>query len=360
MKTISITDLLALSGFAGSTRPYFAWQIDLTTRCPLRCRMCVKEGAAARQGSDMRLEDFRSISHHFRKTETVVLQGWGEPMLYGNLAEAISIVKETGARVGFVTCGSIADTKFMSELIDAGTDFIGFSLAGATAKTHNAIRLGSDFEVLLRNIRAFREAIKKRDRNTPRLHIVYLMLKDNMAEVPVLVDLARTEGIPDLILTNLIHINSAWQEGQRVFSCTDPPAEEFSALLRLAASRAVESNIRLFSPSLLPADVAVCQENPLKNIYISPEGEVAPCVYLSPPLPSPFTRIYCGSHHKIEKTVFGNIFRQPFEEIWNHRDYAAFRSCFDRRVKRDKKIPWHDPETGPPAPCRTCHKMLGV
>ena len=46
-------------------------------------------------------------------------------------------------------------------------------------------------------------------------------------------------------------------------------------------------------PPSLPTDVSLCDENPLKNLYISSDGEVSPCVYLYPPLPSPFKRIFC-------------------------------------------------------------------
>ena len=54
----------------------------------------------------MKLEDFRKISEYLSKAENIVLQGWGEPLLYENLIDAVRIVKEKGARPGFVTSGS--------------------------------------------------------------------------------------------------------------------------------------------------------------------------------------------------------------------------------------------------------------
>ena len=349
-----------LAGFMGYARPFFAWQIELTTRCPLRCRMCIREGAVNWQGRDMKLEDFRKISSYFSNVETIVLQGWGEPLLYTNLIEAVRIAREKGARAGFVTSGGNVERDFISELIDAGTDFIGFSLAGATAKTHNAIRLNSDFEVLVGNIRFFNEVKKRKKLDKPRLHIVYLMLKDNMADVPALVGLAKTSGIHDIILTNLIHINNEWQEGQRIFSCTDSPPKDFETLIRTAETEAKKFKVNLRFPALRPADAPVCEENPLKNIYISSEGEVAPCVYLYPPVPSPFKRIYCGNTCDTEKASFGNIFREPFEKVWSNHAYAEFRSCFEKRLKNHKGLSPADTKKEPPALCRTCHKILGL
>lgn len=124
----------------------------------------------------------------------------------------------------------------------------------------------------------------------------------------------------------------------------------------------------LTKPALSPHEIAVCSENPLQNLYISVDGEVSPCVYLYPPAPSPFKRIFQGKEHHIEKVSFGNIFEEPFESIRNKKEYVEFRNCFARRkqaaeevcrallnLKKPESSALHDE----PAPCKTCHKMLG-
>jgi len=42
-------------------KPFSAWQIELTTRCPLRCRMCVREGFKDWHTGDMSMADFRRL-----------------------------------------------------------------------------------------------------------------------------------------------------------------------------------------------------------------------------------------------------------------------------------------------------------
>jgi len=344
-----------------SPKPFFAWQIELTTRCQLKCRMCIREGSVNWQGMDMKLEDFRKIAGYFSKAENIVLQGWGEPLLYGNLIDAIRIAKEKGARPGFVTNGSALEIELVSELIDSGTDFIGFSFAGATAQTHASIRTNSDFEVLLENIRLLNAVKKEKRLERPQIHIVYLMLKDNIAEVPALVELSKHNGINDIVLTNVIHVCNEWQEGQKVFSCEKEGIERgYRKILIDAEMRAKELNITLRVPSLSPVNVPVCGENPLKNIYISSEGEVSPCVYLYPPVPSPFKRIYCGNNFETEKAGFGNIFREPFNKVWGNHKYAEFRRCFERRLKGYNRLSPTDAGKEPPGQCRTCHKILGL
>jgi MoaA/NifB/PqqE/SkfB family radical SAM enzyme len=255
-------------------------------------------------------------------------------------------------------------------LIDVGTDFIGFFFAGATPGTHNVIRANSNLPGLLRSVQAFQEFKASRKISYRKVHMVFLVLRDNLAELTLLVERAKEIGIDEIAVVNLIQVSNAWQEAQRVFTCRET---EEHAVLREASSKAREFKIRLRMASFHPHEVGVCAENPLRNLYISADGNVSPCVYLFPPTPSPFTRIYCGRLHAASKVSFGNVFEEYFENIWNRDTYREFRLSFESRRKDfEAKHPGlaTDPEpiygdqgmrlTPPPESCRTCHKMLGV
>jgi MoaA/NifB/PqqE/SkfB family radical SAM enzyme len=250
---------------------------------------------------------------------------------------------------------------------------MGVSFAGATEWTHNSIRVNSDFNMLINSILSINEIKTGRKLETPRLHIVYLMLKENIFEIPILLGIAKAIGIEEVVLTNLIHVTNKWQEEQRVFQCNElENKNRYREILKEAEIKAKEMGIKLRLPSLSPKYVPVCEENPLRNLYISVEGEVSPCVYLYPPLPSPFKRIFCGSECHLEKVNFGNIFREHFHTIWNNKGYAQFRGCFTLRKRRFEEIysyHWEierlkrlrvAPLPEPPEQCRTCHKILGV
>ncbi len=134
------------------SRRSVAWQVELTTRCPLRCRMCIRQGLADWQGHHMDFDHLRSISPYFRHVDHVVLEGWGEPLVYPQLLDAVQLVKSHGARAGFVTSGYGLTRDYSAALIRAGLDFIGFSLAGASASTHEAIRIHSNLDQILQAI----------------------------------------------------------------------------------------------------------------------------------------------------------------------------------------------------------------
>jgi MoaA/NifB/PqqE/SkfB family radical SAM enzyme len=203
------------------------------------------------------------------------------------------------------------------------------------------------------------------------MHLVFLMLKDNISEVPAVPSLAIEMGIEDVVLTNICHCTNDWQEKHRLF-IWEKGENEYEKIVKQAEINAKELNIRLKRPSLSAIDVAVCEENPLRNLYISVDGEVSPCVYLNPPLSSPFKRIFCAREYWVERVSFGSFFKEPFPAIWDGENYKNFRGRFMRRGEKfreayltfwDKTPMKHLEETAfptSPESCQTCHKMLGV
>ena len=357
--------------FLQKRKPFSAWQIELTTRCPLLCKMCIRSESTEWQFRDMPLEDFKKILPYLKDVETVVLEGWGESLLHKDLTECIRLVKEEGTQVGFVTSGMGLTKNRVSELIEAGVDFVGFSIAGTTQETHDSIRVNSHLPEVLDAIRLFQEEQKRRGLLRPKMHLIFLMVKDNIHEVSMVPSLAKKAGIEEVVITNICHTINLWQETQRVFVWENVkcPYEE---IVKQAEVNARKLNIRLKKPNLSAFNVPVCAENPLHNLYISAEGEVSPCVYLYPPLPSPFRRIFCEKEYMTQKVSFGNIFKEPFSTIWNSSNYKEFRNRFTNREKEYKesyfsllqnprlKNPEENVFSEPPEPCKTCHKILGI
>lgn len=350
-------------------KPFSAWQIELTTRCPLRCKMCCREGHHDMARQDMPLENFRKLAPYFKNVEAVVLEGWGESLLHPHLIDCIRLVKQEGSQVGFVTSGKALNEGYITELVKAGPDFIGFSLSGATPQTHDAIRLNSNLAELTNHIHFFQETKARLGKANPKFHIVYLLLQSNIHELPLLLRLAKDLKIQEVILIHIALVSNAWQDQQRVFA--DTPNSEYEAILQEGERLSKEWKIQYKRPSLTPRDVAVCSENPLQNLYISVKGNVSPCVYLNPPLPTPFTRLFQGGSHTLEKLKYGNTFSDSFETVWERKEYVEFRNCFAMRKQRfqDYYASVLDPDKmkgtstnsfpPPPIPCQTCYKILG-
>jgi MoaA/NifB/PqqE/SkfB family radical SAM enzyme len=319
----------------------------------------------------MAFEDFKKLLPYLKDVETVVLEGWGESLLYKNLPQCIGLVKKEGPRVGFVTSGMGLTRDRISELIDAGLDFVGFSISGTNAKIHDAIRVNSHLPEILDAVRRFHEEKRRQGLLRPKMHFVFLMVKDNISEVPSVPLFAQEAGIQEVVLTNICHCINVWQEKNRVFAW-ESGKNPYEEIMKQAERNAQKLKVRLKRPSLSAIDIPLCEENPLRNLYVSAEGEVSPCVYLYPPLPSPFKRIFCGKEYWVEKLSFGNIFRETFPAIWNRGSYEQFRDHFVERAKEFRELYfslWDGPKIktpqgnalpDPPEPCKTCHKILGI
>ena len=52
-------------------KTYSAWQVELTTRCPLRCKMCIRAESDDWQSQEMVLQDFKRLLPYLKDVETV-------------------------------------------------------------------------------------------------------------------------------------------------------------------------------------------------------------------------------------------------------------------------------------------------
>ncbi len=347
------------------TLKFHAWQIELTTRCPLRCIMCIKDTYRDWHRKDMDMADFLKIVPYLRYVRNVILEGWGESLMHPYLPEIIRLVKTKGCDVGFVTSGFGLDETYLNKILSAGIDFLGFSFSGATSETHNSIRINSDFNGLVETLKT----LLRRNLKKPKIHIVYLILKKNIHEIPEIVKLGAEIGVKEIVFINITHISNKRQDEEKAFSCDSQEKGLYDKITGETLKKKKKYRIKINMPNLISSDVAVCSENPLENIYISVEGEVSPCVYLYPPIAEGFTRIFCGKEHKTNKISFGNIFYEDIETIWNKKEYVDFRKRFYGRKDKMKELfnlllePRRLPNIvlpEPPEPCKTCHKILGV
>jgi len=147
--------------------------------------MCIKDEYRDWHRKEMDFGNFKGIVPLLKDVQSVVLEGWGESLLYKHLIECILLVRREGAEVGFVTSGMGLTGEYAKDLIAAGIDFIGFSLSGATSGTHNAIRVNSDFDALINSIMFMKRLTAEKGMTKPAMHIVYLMLRKTSMRFPL-------------------------------------------------------------------------------------------------------------------------------------------------------------------------------
>lgn len=351
-------------------RPFEAFQIEVTTRCLLRCAMCPRVALADRWPEmDLPWQTFERLASAFDRTQHVHLQGWGEPLLHPRLFDMIARAKGAGCRVGLTTNGMRLDLEAGTRLLDLSLDLIAISIAGATRPTHESIRLGSDFCLILESVGRLLALRAARGTGRPKVELSYLMTKANMAELPQAVELAATLGVDELYATNLDYVVTAEQDDCTAFG-RPSLREAFVRILHEARETARRLGLAFRAYPLDPEEVAVCEANPLKSLFVSCDGGVSPCTYLGLAGRTDIPRWFDGHPLVVPRLRFGNVMEGDLMGIWNSPAYRAFRQQFVRRrlwvaartigaVGGGAGMSEGNPPPAPD-PCRTCYKLYGL
>lgn len=159
-------------------------------RCTARCVMCTWQSWTRKpmvMDSDAYgciLEKLKPYRDHI---QYVTLHFCGEPLLDKGLAEKIRIAKEMGfGGTGFATNCTELNENRSQELMKAGLDTIICSVDGINKDTHESIRVGTDFDKVVSNIKNF---IKIRNRSgQTRVIIRFIRQETNKQEWQLFVD----------------------------------------------------------------------------------------------------------------------------------------------------------------------------
>jgi MoaA/NifB/PqqE/SkfB family radical SAM enzyme len=301
----------------------------------------------------MSLDTYEKISKSFPYVENVYLSGWGEPLLNPNFLNMIRLAKEEGCSVGFTTNMEKFDEHTMRNLVEFDTDLVGISIAGFSDKAHNSIRKGSNLRLVLKNISKLNDIKDETGSKNPKILLYYMMLKNNIVELPKIIELAAELKVDGIIATNLDYVGVQIQDRMKTFSCETPENNMIENVYRAKeVAKKLRVNFRVFS--LEKGKAERCSEDPINNLYVSENGDVYPCVYLGLPVTN-IPRIFCGKKINISHNGFGNINQKNIKEIWKDEKYIDFRRRHENMIHKQDSNKNLFPEV-----CKTCYKIYGI
>lgn len=351
-------------------RVFEAVQIEVTSRCNIRCVMCpVTELADRWHSQHLPWDVFLRLAPALRRVKFVHLQGWGEPLLHPRLFDMIEMAKDAGCRVGFTTNGTLLRPAAAERLLDLDLDLLAVSIAGATPATHAAIRVGSDLSQILTHVRGLLDLRARRASLRPKVEIFFLMTKTNLAELPAAASLAASLGADELVATNLDYVPAFAQDDLKAFASASR-RETFARAVEEARRAAKAAGIAFRAYPLDPEEVAVCEANPLKNLFVSSDGWVSPCTYMGLAGQTEIPRVAGGQLLPVPRLRFGDVRERDLLEIWNAPAYEAFRQQFAARrtaglvsaIAAVARVGTGSAKVLPaaPEPCRSCPKLYGL
>ncbi len=189
--------------------------IEPTSRCNELCQQCPRTLLSREDDRDLSFDNFRYIVDQFPVLDRVVLHGLGEPLLNKDLPRMVSYLKARGTYVLFNSNGIALTAKRGQQLIDAGLDEYRLSMDGATPETYAHVRGVDAFDKIWRNIHAFVAMQQEQNASRPAVSLWFTAMKENLHELPALINLAYEHGIREVYLQRLVYFERGLAHSQQ-------------------------------------------------------------------------------------------------------------------------------------------------
>ena len=281
------------------TTDYKAWgypfvlQVEPTTRCNLSCPLCpAGRNELNRPRRDMNLDEFKGVVDDMeRYLMFLIMWSWGEPFMNPELPQMIAYASERGIKtVTSTNAHFLENDDYIEAILRSGLSTLIVAIDSLREKKYRIYRKRGSLEKALAGLRKLVE-MKRRLKSDTFINMRSVVMRQNERELPRLRWFAREAGV-DLFSVKTLNP-----------SCGD------NALDDTLVPRNPDYRRYAYKPGTLARirmDTVCRRVWEMSNILSN--GDVAPCCY------------DYDSSMKV-----GNLFKQPFTEIWNSQAYCELR-----------------------------------
>jgi MoaA/NifB/PqqE/SkfB family radical SAM enzyme len=256
--------------------------LSMSYVCNARCPQCPYTQSDIRETYEdalfMSQELFKKIADECGQYGSYLrLSGGGEPLLHPQMLELIEYAKNAGARVGLITNGSLLTPERVDRLLKAGTDMIEVSVDAADPETYGKIRIGLNFDRLVRHLRY---AVKTRNEWDSPTSIVVSVVNQQLIEgkIDQIVDFWK--AIADNVI---VRKYLTWGIGDESWSADPTP--------------------------YIPDHRVPCPF-PFERLNVDSRGDI----------------MFCGYDIAGETcSIFGNVMEKSIREIWQGAQFTKWR-----------------------------------
>jgi len=250
----------------------------------------------------------------------VIVEG-GEPLLREDLSELLALMREKQLDVYLITNGLLLTPQIMTSLKQLGVRVM-ISIDGASPTTYESIRQGASFEQVLQSARSCaRQGLLEA--------INFTILEKNYTEIPAILELAASIGVPKV---NFIGLKPCHNYPEELLT-----PREYGEAIKLTCQAAQRTGVEFFFDepffwatvkewgltARMPAEDAgivvpsttACAFG--DYLFIEPNGDVKPCSFA--------------------QLVLGNVNNKPLDEIWRE----ACSSPLLQKIKDPKATTGH-------------------
>lgn len=313
----SRTNGLAALGLGECAPPPTRLDIEITTKCQLKCRACARTlNSVGENGSEMPESLFVKALDQLPWVEELFFVGLGEPLLHPELLTFTGLAAGRGIYARLVTNGLLATPERLAQLNDAGLSEVTFSLDSMDEAMFRELRGNAPLKTVLKHFRSVPAGLNK--------SIFVTLSAANAGALTGIVDLAAGEGLPAVAVSDLNFASNQTRSLAR---------NDCAALIEKGITHARKKNILLIGPhfhetpdlvrgyrrSLIRTAADLTRRSlqhrhclaPWRVAVISADGRLSPC-------------------DCVPLTAFGNLREKSFDELWNGEGMKTWR----RRVLR--------------------------
>ena len=318
---------------------------EVANRCNSKCATCPLTFSPQEKAKQLSFDEFKMLVDQLPDLRRAVMQGIGEPLLNRDLAPMIRHLKQRSVYVVFNTNAALLTRRRQVELVESGLDELRVSVDCSTPETYLKVRGIPAFERVVANVAEMVRTQRELGASTPRLSFWVTGLRENLPELPGVIDLAARIGVPEVYLQRMVFGFVNPDSADKVLARADESIydrryrDEAETFIDEAERRAHAHGVQFRGADALTPRESIVERpalqqpwracsRPLRLAYITAQGTALPCCI------APFTDA------PYESITLGNYLADGVEAVWNGDAYRNFR---ERLYSSD-----------PPPSCRNC------
>jgi MoaA/NifB/PqqE/SkfB family radical SAM enzyme len=182
--------------------------LQVTYRCNFKCQICDFWKETHDPATELSLDDIRVIGRKLNRLGTLIISlAGGEPLIREDLYDVITILNQANHFPVLITNGWFVNETVAKDILKAGLQEISVSVDYRDPERHDAQR-GCE-GAWERAIRALELLNRYRPDRRNRVHMITVLMDDNLEDIEPLIQLAR-----DLGVTYMVNLYS-WNRGTK-------------------------------------------------------------------------------------------------------------------------------------------------
>ncbi|MFH8038990.1 MAG: radical SAM protein [Candidatus Aenigmatarchaeota archaeon] len=319
-------------------------QLDVTTYCNLKCKMCNSKKIISKEEDNVHLsfDKFKYIIDII-KPKSVNLAANGEPFLNPDIFKMLDYAKKNKVTT-IISSNFIISQSLVNEIVSSSSlDILKISIDGSTKETYEKIR-GPYFDILTKNVELLNNIKLKLNSITPQLRFDFVIMKDNYKEMVDYLYFAKKFNVYSVYFHPIDSREYDEKQKNEIIYGIDFVLlkKVLKETKRIASNFGIYTNIKSLLDNFdLLEELYLVRERknkkrcllPWLSLFISISGETSPCCTMYPDKTKSLGNIFIDDFDKIWNGEKMKLMRKNFRKIKNYDLYVDCRHCMPMDLK---------------------------